>query len=108
MKQRAATQVALAEAARVSQTAVSRWLNGSIPAGDTLQLIAQFFGVTMEALLGGGGPSDQRVREEAVVYKARAAFAEKRGLTPMALAAKLRAWANELDPPGQSQSQNQS
>lgn len=105
MKARDITQDALASATGVSQPAVGRWLQGSIPAGDTLFRIAAFFDVQMESLLGG--EAGQIAREHAAVAKARASFQAKRGGDPASIARKLRALADELDPPGQSQSQSQ-
>jgi transcriptional regulator with XRE-family HTH domain len=47
------TQKALAEKIGVSQAAISKWLNGSIPRADQLALAATALGVSMEWLLIG-------------------------------------------------------
>ena len=52
-KQQGLSQEALAEQLGVSRQAVSRWENGdTTPGTDTLKLIAQTFGVTVDYLLG--------------------------------------------------------
>ena len=53
-KQKGMTQEELAEALFVSRTAVSKWESGrGYPNIDSLKAIAQFFGVTVDALLSG-------------------------------------------------------
>jgi len=52
MQERKVTQVRLAQEFRVSQAAVSKWLKGTVPSGETLVRLAQFFGVTPEELVG--------------------------------------------------------
>lgn len=47
-------QVALARKINVSQTAVSKWISGSIPRGDQLLSIAEALGTSMEWLMRGG------------------------------------------------------
>ena len=53
-KSRELTQEELAEALFVSRTAISKWESGrGYPNIDSLQAIAKFFGVTVDALLSG-------------------------------------------------------
>jgi transcriptional regulator with XRE-family HTH domain len=52
MQKSQVTQVWLAEEFHVSQAAVSKWLNGTIPSGETLVRLAHFFGVTPEEMVG--------------------------------------------------------
>jgi transcriptional regulator with XRE-family HTH domain len=52
MQERKVTQVRLAQEFRVSQAAVSKWLRGTVPSGETLVRLAHFFGVTPEQLVG--------------------------------------------------------
>ena len=52
MQERKVTQVRLAQEFRVSQAAVSKWLKGTVPSGETLVRLAHFFGVTPEELVG--------------------------------------------------------
>lgn len=52
MQERKVTQVRLAQEFRVSQAAVSKWLRGTVPSGETLVRLAQFFGATPEGLVG--------------------------------------------------------
>jgi transcriptional regulator with XRE-family HTH domain len=42
----------LAKEFDVSQSAVSKWLKGTVPSGETLVRLAIFFGVTPETLVG--------------------------------------------------------
>lgn len=46
------TQSDLADGVSVSQSAVNKWLNGTIPGGAELRKIAQFFSVPTDFLLG--------------------------------------------------------
>jgi len=52
MQDRKVTQVRLAQQFRVSQAAVSKWLKGTVPSGETLVRLAHFFGTTPEELIG--------------------------------------------------------
>ena len=52
MQERKVTQVRLAQEFRVSQAAVSKWLKGTVPSGETLVRLAHFFGVSPEELVG--------------------------------------------------------
>ena len=52
MQKRKVTQAQLAQEFRVSQAAVSKWLKGTVPSGETLVRLAHFFGVTAEELVG--------------------------------------------------------
>jgi len=52
MQERKVTQVRLAQEFRVSQAAVSKWLKGTVPSGETLVRLAHFFGATSEELVG--------------------------------------------------------
>src|ERR1039457_1172667 len=52
MQERKVTQVRLAREFQVSQAAVSKWLKGTVPSGETLVRLAHFFGVTPEELVG--------------------------------------------------------
>jgi len=51
MLERRVTQAQLAHEFRVSQAAVSKWLKGTVPSGETLVRLARFFGVTAEELV---------------------------------------------------------
>lgn len=42
-----------AESIGLNRAAVAKWKKGAVPAGATLQLFADFFGVTTDYLLGG-------------------------------------------------------
>ncbi|MBR5287275.1 MAG: helix-turn-helix transcriptional regulator [Clostridia bacterium] len=54
-KQKGLTQEELAQALFVSRTAISKWESGrGYPSIDSLKAIAEFFGVTIDALLTGG------------------------------------------------------
>ncbi len=53
MKEQSFTQVDLAERIGVTQAAVSKWINGTVPKGDQLLAVAQTLGVDMEWLLTG-------------------------------------------------------
>lgn len=46
------TQQQLADAICVSQPTVQRWLKGTVPDGNHLAAMADFFGVSMDALWG--------------------------------------------------------
>jgi transcriptional regulator with XRE-family HTH domain len=52
MQEKKVTQVRLAQEFRVSQAAVSKWLKGTVPSGETLVRLAHFFGATPEELVG--------------------------------------------------------
>jgi transcriptional regulator with XRE-family HTH domain len=52
MQKRKVTQAQLAHEFRVSQAAVSKWLKGTVPSGETLVRLAHFFGITAEELIG--------------------------------------------------------
>ena len=52
MHERKVTQAQLAQEFRVSQAAVSKWLKGTVPSGETLVRLAHFFGATAEELVG--------------------------------------------------------
>jgi transcriptional regulator with XRE-family HTH domain len=51
MKRRGLTQIELAAKTGVTQAAISKWLNGTVPKGDQLLALAGSLGVTMEWLL---------------------------------------------------------
>ena len=54
-KQRGLSQAALGEALGVKQNTISQWENGSRqPDAKTLALLADFFGISIDALLGRG------------------------------------------------------
>lgn len=65
MKRRGVTQISLAEYAGVSQGAVSRWVNGSLPKADKIERIASCLGVSVEWLLH---QSESTLSEEAAEY----------------------------------------
>lgn len=46
---------------KISSGAVTRWKNGTVPNGNTLQLLADYFGVSVDYLLG---KTDDRGQEE--------------------------------------------
>jgi len=52
MQERKVTQVRLAQEFQVSQAAVSKWLKGTVPSGETLVRLAHFFGTTAAELVG--------------------------------------------------------
>jgi len=52
MRERKVTQARLAQEFRVSQAAVSKWVNGTVPSGETLVRLAHFFGASPEELVG--------------------------------------------------------
>jgi transcriptional regulator with XRE-family HTH domain len=52
MQEKKVTQVRLAQEFQVSQAAVSKWLKGTVPSGETLVRLAHFFGATPEELVG--------------------------------------------------------
>jgi transcriptional regulator with XRE-family HTH domain len=52
MRERKVTQVRLAKEFQVSQAAVSKWLKGTVPSGETLVRLALFFGVSPAELVG--------------------------------------------------------
>jgi transcriptional regulator with XRE-family HTH domain len=56
MKERQVTQVKLAAEFRVSQAAVSKWLKGTVPSGETLVRLARFFGVPPGEMVGLESP----------------------------------------------------
>lgn len=71
-KQKGLTQEALAEALYVSRTAISKWESGrGYPSIDSLKALAQFFGVSIDALLSGDelltvAQEDSRQKEKRV------------------------------------------
>ncbi len=56
MAVRRVNQASLASAIGVTQAAVSKWLNGSIPKGDQLYRLARALGARMEWLISGETP----------------------------------------------------
>jgi transcriptional regulator with XRE-family HTH domain len=52
MREKGVTQMQLAKEFGVSQSAVSKWLKGTVPSGETLVRMGIFFGVTPETLVG--------------------------------------------------------
>ena len=52
MQERKVTQAWLAQEFQVSQAAVSKWLKGTVPSGETLVRLAHFFRVTPESMVG--------------------------------------------------------
>ena len=58
MKEQGLTQVELAERVGVSQNAVHRWVNGSVPRGDKLNQLAQVLEISGSELLTGETPMD--------------------------------------------------
>lgn len=74
-------QVELATALNVTPAAVSRYVNGRVPSNETLFAIADYFGVTVDYLLGRNGTIGERVREfrEAKGWN-RKELAERAGL----------------------------
>lgn len=64
-KNRKLNQVELAKQLNVSQQTVGAWETGrAIPGSDTLDMLANYFGVTTDYLLGRNGLEDQK--EDAV------------------------------------------
>jgi transcriptional regulator with XRE-family HTH domain len=51
MRQRRLTQLELGKTLGISHTSVGRWLAGSVPHKRTVAQLAEYFGVTVEALL---------------------------------------------------------
>lgn len=86
------TQKSLGEKIGVSQTAVSKWLNGSIPRGDQLMITASCLNVTMEWLLTG-----QTGNGKTPEIPARAKPSARKALKDARAA--LDRLESELDPP---------
>ncbi len=82
----------------ISESAIVNYKRDRIPKAEELLRIARHFGVPMESLLGA--EAEQIARERAAVVKAQATFQAQRGADPKSIARKLRALADELDPPG--------
>ena len=59
----------LGKAVGVTHSTVARWLAGSIPAIDTLQLLAKTLGVSAQFLISGEERSDSVLQEEATPYR---------------------------------------
>ena len=60
-KNRKLNQVELAKQLNVSQQTVGAWETGrAIPGSDTLDMLANYFGVTTDYLLGRNGLEDQK------------------------------------------------
>jgi len=53
MKEKDVTQSELGRVMGVSQAAVSKWLKGTIPKGDQLYVLAEFFGIGMDEFIAG-------------------------------------------------------
>lgn len=86
MQVSALTQKALADKIGISQAAISKWLNGSIPRGDQLALAATTLGVSMEWLLTGDSsecqaapsPPSSRKQAKAALAQIEAGLAKLR------------------------------
>ena len=77
MKDQSLTQVELAERIGVTQAAVSKWINGTVPKGDQLLAIANALGVNMEWLLSGKGPKSQGLRDALGIIMGLSAIIDK-------------------------------
>lgn len=68
-KNRKLNQVELAKQLNVSQQTVGAWETGrAIPGSDTLDMLANYFGVTTDYLLGRNGLEDQKEDAAALTW----------------------------------------
>ena len=86
MKSSGITKYRISKAVGCSASTVTNWLNGTAPTGEYLQKISDFFGVSVDYLLGNeekpaapkGSELDELVKDELVGFYGD----EKKELTP--------------------------
>ena len=74
-------QADLAGILKISQAAVSKWMNGSIPKGDQLYAVSNYFKVPMEWLLTGKGPDNLSAVASLKMSREFAEMADRQGGT---------------------------
>lgn len=91
--QRGISQRELAEQIHISRSAVAKWENGlGLPGEESAQLLAEFFGVTVEELLPSQAEDSKLVEKNVIIsrqQKVILALAAVLGILVMALAAYL-------------------